>query len=293
MTIRFETREHCPVCGNNQAGTLHQAAYSDPALNQFIVSFYQDRADLNVLRDAIYRVAKCGCCSFIYQTNVLNDEGMATLYSDWVDAEMSLHKKQNARAKLFKQYAGQMQTVSRLFPILPGQVNVLEFGMGWGYWSRMARAFGFRVSGFELSPERAEYARTLGVEVIDKLPETGHHYHFIYANQVFEHLPNPLETLEQLQARLKPDGVIYLRVPDGRAIEKTLAQSGWSCELDAIHPLEHINCFTRHSLCQLASRAGLVAFQPPLRLCLGSLWGGIKREYTDRYLTTHVFFKNR
>ncbi len=293
MTIRFETREQCPVCGNDTAETLYQAAYSDPPLKQFIVSFYQGRADLNLLENAIYRVAKCGRCRFIYQINVLNDEGMAALYGDWVDAETSLEKKQNAGAGLFRQYAGQMQAVSSLFPILPGQVNVLEFGMGWGYWSRMAQAFGFRVSGLELSAERAEYASTLGLEVIDKLPETGRHYHFIYANQVFEHLTDPLETLKQLGARLKPDGVIYLRVPDGRGIEKTLAQSGWSSELDAIHPLEHINCFTRGSLCELAARTGLVAFQPPLRLCLGSLWGGIKREYADRFLTTHVFFKNR
>ncbi|MFA9419664.1 MAG: class I SAM-dependent methyltransferase [Gammaproteobacteria bacterium] len=292
MTIRFETREQCPVCGNDKAETLYQAAFSDPDLKQFIASFYQDRVDLNVLEDAIYRIAKCGRCSFIYQTNVLNDEGMAALYGDWVDAEASLQKKQNARAKRFRQYAGQMQTISRLFPILPGQVNLLEFGMGWGYWSRMAQAFGFRVSGFELSPERAEYASSLGVEVIDTLPNAGPHYHFIYANQVFEHLSSPLETLKQLQSRLKPDGVIYLRVPDGRGIEKKLALSGWSSELEAIHPLEHINCFTRDSLCELASRAGLVAFQPPPRLSLGSLWGGIKREYTDRFLTTHVFFKN-
>ena len=293
MAIQFETREHCPLCGNNQANTLYQTAFSDPALKRFVVSFYQGRADLNLLRDALYRVVKCGGCGFIYQTNVLNDEGMAVLYGEWVDASMSLHKKQNARTRLYKQYAGQMQTVSRLFPISPGQVNVFEFGMGWGYWSRMAQAFGFCVSGLELSPERAEYARSLGVEVIDKLPEVGRHYHFIYASQVFEHLSNPLETLQQLAARLRPEGVIYLRVPDGRGIEKKLARSGWSSELDAIHPLEHINCFTRHSLCELASGAGLLAFQPPLRLCLGSIWGGIKREYTDRFLTTHVFFKSR
>jgi 2-polyprenyl-3-methyl-5-hydroxy-6-metoxy-1,4-benzoquinol methylase len=293
MAIRFNYREHCPVCAFDRAETLYQIAFSDPALKQFIVSFYQGRVDLSVLEDGVYQIAKCERCGFIYQANVLNDEGMETLYTDWVDAEQSLHKKRNSKAKLFKQYAGQMQTLSRLFPGLPDQVNVLEFGMGWGYWSRMAQAFGFRVSGLELSPERAEHARSLGVEVIDKLPEAGHCYHFIYANQVFEHLSNPLETLQLLQARLTADGVIYLRVPDGRGIEKSLARLGWSSELEAIHPLEHINCFRRDSLLKLALQAGLVAFHPPLRLSLGSLWGGIRREFSDRFLTTHIFFKNR
>jgi len=98
MAIQFVVREHCPVCGSNQAGTLHQATYSDPVLKQFIISFYQGRADLNLFANAVYRVAKCDRCSFIYQTSVLNDEGMAALYGDWVDAEVSLQKKQNARA---------------------------------------------------------------------------------------------------------------------------------------------------------------------------------------------------
>ena len=130
----------------------------------------------------------------------------------------------------------------------PQQVKVLEFGMGWGYWSRTAQDLGFDVCGLELSPERAAHASSIGVDVIDQLPSTGAQYHFIYANQVFEHLVMPLETLQQLSEQLKHDGVIYLRVPDGRGVEKRLLRCGWSPDIDAIHPLEHINCFTRSSL---------------------------------------------
>ncbi|MCZ6486991.1 MAG: class I SAM-dependent methyltransferase [Gammaproteobacteria bacterium] len=293
MGVQLQTREHCPICTNRKTRTLHQQSFSSPILRQFLADFYQGRADLEALASGSYRIAKCQTCSFIYQTSVLNDEGLSALYGDWVDAEASLAKKQNARAKLFRQYAGQMETLSRLFPCPPQQVHLLEFGMGWGYWSRMAQAFGFRVNGLELSPQRAEHARSMGIAVVDELPDAGPHYHFIYANQVFEHLVKPLQTLQQLQSILIPDGLIYLRVPDGRDIEKTLQRSGWHSNLDAIHPLEHINCFTRTSLLELASRAGLEQVQPPLRLNLRSLWGGIKREYSDRFVTTHIYFKNK
>ena len=292
MGIQLQSREHCPICAKSNTRTLHQQSFSDPILKQFIADFYQGRADLEALVSGIYRVVKCKACNFIYQTNVLNDAGLSALYDDWVDAEASLAKKQNAKAKLFRQYAGQIETLSRLFPGPPQQVKLLEFGMGWGYWSRMAQAFGFQVNGLELSSQRAEYARSMGIEVVDKLPDAGPHYHFIYANQVFEHLEKPLQTLQQLRSRLKPDGLIYLRVPDGGDIEKILERSGWNSDLDAIHPLEHINCFTRASLISLASRAGLDPLQPPLRLNLRSLWGGIKREYSDRFVTTHIYFKN-
>ncbi len=246
---------------------------------------------MRALLNQAYRVEKCRACEFIYQTNVLNEEGTAALYGDWIDARPSLHKKQTASARLFKKYASQIEVISRIFPRPPHEIGILDFGMGWGYWSRLAQAFGYRVAGLELSPVRVAHARSLGISVIDKLPDPGPHYHFIFADQVFEHLPKPLLVLQQLRDRLTPDGVIYLRVPDGRDIENRLARSGWSPDLDAIHPLEHINCFRRTSLRRLATHAGLVQIQPPLRLSLHSLWGGIKREFFDRYITTHLFFR--
>ena len=33
---------------------------------------------------------------------------------------------------------------------------MLDFGFGWAHWSRMAMAYGCRVSGVELSQERAD-----------------------------------------------------------------------------------------------------------------------------------------
>ena len=163
--------------------------------------------------------------------------------------------------------------------------------MGWGYWSRMAQAHGFEVVGFELSKQRSEYARQMGVTVIDALPASGAGFDCVYANQVLEHLPDPLQTLVDLCRQLKPEGIVCLRVPDGRGVATRLEQRGWSPELEAIHPLEHINCFTRKTLISFASKAGLKPFNPPLRLSWGSLRDGIRREFADRLLTTHLFFR--
>jgi hypothetical protein len=84
-----------------------------------------------------------------------------------------------------------------------------------------------------------------------------------------------------------------IRVPDGRGVAARLEQRGWSPELGAIHPFEHINCFTRKTLVNFAARVGLKPFNPPLRLNWGSLWGGIRREVTDRWLTTHLFLRRQ
>ncbi len=292
-STEFYQRKICPGCESSDNKPVYRLAYADDRLKSFITDFYQGRVNFDLLCDQTYQINKCHHCGLLFQAHVLNLRGQAMLYDEWVDNQKSLHKKQWAKNKLFQQYAGQLQTIGRLFARLPNQVELLDFGMGWGYWSRMAMAFGFHVQGLELSSERVEHARRLGIEVIGELPEPGPRFDFINANQVFEHLDQPLQVLNHLSKRLKPQGVIYLRVPDGRSVEKMLSRHGWQSELDAIHPLEHINCFTRQSLCAMAAGAGMQLFQPPLRIDLSKFWGGLKREVGDRWLNTHIYFRKQ
>ncbi|MDH3632704.1 MAG: class I SAM-dependent methyltransferase [Gammaproteobacteria bacterium] len=293
MAVGFHQRDCCPLCESTSSRVLCEIPYHDQRLATFIGQFYQGRAPLESLASGNYRVVVCTNCDFIYQDPVLNEAGMKALYVNWIDQVQSLQKKQTAKSRLYRQYAGQIHTLSRLFNRRPDQIRVLDFGMGWGYWSRMAQAHGLNVVGYELSAQRVEHARKMGVTVIDDLSTVEDDFDFIYANQVFEHLSNPVQIMQTLCQCLKPTGFIYIRVPDGRGVARSLAQRGWTPDLDAIHPLEHINCFTRKTLIDLGARAGLKPFSPPLRLSWDGLWGGIRREIVDRWFTTHIFFSRR
>ena len=290
MPVRFLQRTACPVCTATENRLLCEIPFSDQPLADFIEAFYHGRVRPDLLAQASYRIVSCRQCEFIFQDSILDDDGMQMLYRDWIDQELSLQKKQAGKDKRFRQYAGQIQSLSRLITKPPGQVRLLDFGMGWGFWSQAAQAQGFDVYGLELSSRRVEFARNMGIRVIDSLAATEVEFDYVHASQVFEHLPDPLQSLREICRYLKPDGIVYIRVPDGRGIARQLARDGWSPELDAIHPLEHINCFTRKTLTELAAEAGLKMIDPPLRLNLDSLWGGIKRELADRFVTTHLYF---
>jgi 2-polyprenyl-3-methyl-5-hydroxy-6-metoxy-1,4-benzoquinol methylase len=293
MSFGFQAREFCPICDSRDRRQLTDIGFDEPRMAAFLQDFYAGRLPLQSLREESYRVFICRNCDFIYQDPILDEAGMQALYEHWIDAARSLRKKQAAGEGLRRRYAGQIRTLARMLPGAPAQRRILEFGMGWGYWSLAAQDQGFDVSGYELSRERREYARGLGVRVIDELPPPGEHFDCIFSSQVFEHLPEPRPTLESLCARLAPGGLVYLRVPDGRGVARTLSRRGWSPDLNAIHPLEHINCFTRRTLIGLGERLGLRQVQPPPRLALGSLLSGLKRELADRYLNTHLFFRYR
>ena len=291
MPIQFVHRQACPLCRSKTARQLCDLAFDRAPLAPFLQGFYGGRLNPGLLSGGRYQVLYCRGCDFIYQDPILDNDAMLLLYQEWVDQVASLDKKKNMGASRCRQYAGQLRTLQRLFSKPPAQVRVLDYGMGWGYWCQMARAAGFDVAGYELSAERAQHARQLGIRVIDQLGRGAGKYDFIYANQVFEHLPEPLEVLRELCACLHADGIVYLRVPDGRNVVKRLQGHGWKPELDAIHPLEHINCFTRGTLIKLAAAAGLRLLQPPLRLSWGSLHSSIRREISDRWLTTHLMFR--
>jgi SAM-dependent methyltransferase len=291
MTIGFVQRENCPLCGSRVQQMLSDLAFDEAPLAPFLEGFYGGRLAPAELASGRYRIQCCDECDFIFQDTILDDAGMQRLYQDWVDQASSLQKKQTAKATRFLQYAGQVKTLTRLFDKSPQQTRVLDYGMGWGYWCRMVQAHGFDVRGYELSTSRREHARELGVPVMDNLEQADVEFDFIYANQVFDHLPDPQQALHELCRHLHAEGIVYLRVPDGRDVARHLRQDGWSPGLDAIHPLEHINCFTRATLIQLAASAGLRPVQAPLRLEWGSLYGGIRREIADRWFTTHLMFR--
>jgi len=292
MACDFVERQACPLCAARDSRLLVEIPYREARLSRFIESFYQGRVPLAQFGERTYRVVQCARCEFIYQDWILGDEGMQALYEEWVDQARSLAKKQQKQARLARQYQGQLHSIAQVFARPPAALKILEFGMGWGYWSLQAQAEGFDVTGLELSPRRRAHAQSMGVKTIEQL-SGDIRFDCIYANQVFEHLPEPRRTMADLCACLNADGVIYLRVPDGRRIARMLASHGWLPEMDAIHPLEHINCFSRKTLIRLGRDCGLEPFSPPPRLNLKRLWGGIKRELTDRFITTHVFFRRR
>ncbi len=291
MAIGFDARGACPVCTATGARVLCEIDYADHRLAAFIDRFYGGRVPPAALAGARYRVVACERCALLYQDPILDAAGMRALYDEWIDSAASLAKKQHAPAKLFAKYAGQVQTLARLIARTPAEVRVLDYGMGWGYWARMAAAHGYVVEGFEPSAARRAHARTLGVATIDRLPEAGPRYDFILASQVLEHVPDPRACLVGLATLLAPDGILHLRVPDGRGVAARLERHGWSPDLDAIHPLEHINCFTRGSLLFAAGEAGLEAFNPPPRLQFNSLLGGLMREWNDRRVAPHLYLR--
>lgn len=129
--------------------------------------------------------------------------------------------------------------------------------MGWGFWCLMAKAHGYNVCGIEMSKSRIDYARNNGIHVYDNLSKIDKAFDFIYSNQVFEHVSDPVGSLQMLVKHLKDDGIMKISVPNGISVVKENFTSNWQASKNAIHPLEHINCFNNSTLKLLADKSNL------------------------------------
>ncbi len=259
----------------------------------FLETFYQSRVQSDLLHNHQYTICECQFCKLVFQQHILDQAGMELLYGQWIDADQSRRKRQQSKSKLFQKYAAECETIARLIDKPPHDIRVVEFGMGWGYWCRMATAFNYKVTGMELSSERISHAQSMGVSIATDFSDIeASSVDFIYANQVLEHVADPAQIISQLKTLLAPSGVLLLRVPDGRGVADTLRTSGWSPSMNAIHPLEHINAFTRTCLVTLCRGLGLKEISAPVRLSAntpGRFWRSARREFNDRFKLPHVY----
>ncbi len=236
MASFFVERKECPACNSSAIEDVYSCRYIESPVRDYLDSFYQSQGKIeyDYLKDADYHLCNCSTCGALFQKWIPNDFLSDKLYDEWIDPDAAFQRHQ------------------------------------WCQWANMARAFGCNCSGSEISAERIEFAESQGLEVIplEKLPDE--HFDFINSEQVFEHLPNPLEILNILQKALKPHGLLRINVPDGSKIRRNIKKGNWTFPaepnriVNPISPLEHINCYSGYSMARMADATGLRIIKMPI-----------------------------
>jgi 2-polyprenyl-3-methyl-5-hydroxy-6-metoxy-1,4-benzoquinol methylase len=284
----FDRRKNCPACTASEFRTLFEARYDQPPISDYLERFYAPQGTVGneYLRDAAFVLCECARCNLIFQRDIPNDALMEKLYAPGIDPHEAF-SQQRLKAGLghYSRYAQEIMQVVDYFGRQPAALRFLDFGMGWGEWALMAKAFGCDCCGAELSQERIDYAASNGIEAIpwDEIPH--HAADFINTEQVFEHLPDPLETLRHLKKGLRPGGILKISVPTANDMKRRLGVMDWHApresrnSLNPVAPLEHINCFNRSSLLKMAEVAGMEEIFIPTRVQYrrSTNWQGAKQ----------------
>lgn len=309
----FSHRNKCPACHSKDFRRVYQKPFDAPPVSQYLESFYADQGgvDFNYLTNASFHLCECAACKLIFQLEVPNDFLMSVLYEQWMNPEkIFLQHRLTDGLGLFSNYAHEISMMIDYFDEVPSSLSFFDFGMGWGKWALMAKAFGCNSFGTELSADRVTYAASNGINVISWEDIPRHKFDFINTEQVFEHISDPLHTLQHLKTALKPGGILKVSVPTAHDIAKRLKIMDWGApkgtknSLNAVAPLEHINFFRRESLTKMAAVAGMEQVFIPMRIQYRNAgnWKGIKRTARNLLLPIYrnvlrrqncLFFQNK
>ena len=264
-TIHFETRTACPACASVKFRRIYQSNYDEPPVRDYVKDMHSriGKVEFEYLEGATYALCECATCGMIFQRHIPNETLMERLYGHWVDPERTFSELLEQGLGWYSCYAQEiMQTIS-YFRKVPSSLSFFDFGMGWGKWALMVKAFGCDSYGTELCVKQTEYAKSNGIKIVawDEIPQ--YRFDFINAEQVFEHISEPLRTLRHLKKALKTKGILKISVPTANDIDRRLKIMDWKSPLYsknsllAVAPLWHINFFRRSSLVKMAQEAGM------------------------------------
>jgi SAM-dependent methyltransferase len=160
---------------------------------------------------ACYDLLVCNQCGSTRMAHIPTDEDFARLYPD----SYYSYVDQPDRLAFFKRL---LSLTYRRHRYIPRFRRLLEVGCGRGEFLSTIQSRG-EVIGLERSGAARAAATRLGLKVIvgnveDPNTFADESFDCIYSNHAFEHLPHPARSLASMHRWLRPDGELFIGVPN-------------------------------------------------------------------------------
>lgn len=183
----------CPLCGKDEYRSI-----------------YKERGSLGIVQ--------CKNCNLIYvNPRLKNPEGVYWGEAEKYYREAKLIFEGRAPHHRDQNYLNDLKLIHRYKP----SGNFLDVGTNMGFFLRNALKWdGWALYGVEPSPSLSEMARKyFGLDIKTAfLEDAGFESEFfdiVTLTDVFEHITNPGKVLDEIHRILKPDGILFVKVPNG------------------------------------------------------------------------------
>lgn len=247
----------CPACGGERYA--RRVAINDGNRDQY--RRFSDIKYDGLLDDWIAtlepEIVVCGHCRHHWYLRQPSPEQLSLMYSKGRRLLSSAVSREPTKEMLTD-----MQRLAKLTG--KEKPRLLDFGSGFGRWARAAARAGFLVHAYEPSKARGAEAVEEFTLVHELSEVAGMSFDAINFEQVLEHVPDPVETLQIILAFCTADTVLRIRVPNIlRPPESTKVWADWPYDGKRVHamaPFEHLHGFTPDSLRKTVTRAGFMPF---------------------------------
>ncbi|MFX0103636.1 MAG: class I SAM-dependent methyltransferase, partial [Candidatus Hodarchaeota archaeon] len=95
--------------------------------------------------------------------------------------------------------------------------EVLGIGMGWGQDLNAVKELGAHVTGCDPNPCSSQIGEECGFDVVNDYFDPSlfdEKFDIVLCNEVLEHVDDPIDFLSNVKEVIKPEGLIFIKVPD-------------------------------------------------------------------------------
>lgn len=202
-----------------------------------------------------YNFRSCLACSAVYLDPAPDQKTLSSAYDEsyYGDSDSKFIKPVELVIDYFR--AGRARKVAKL---LPEKGRILDVGCGNGGFLKQLARKGFDCYGIELEGRAAARAKAVAnIKVSEGAIEDGHfdgeQFDAITLWHVFEHLREPKSTMESVAKMLKPDGHLYISLPNIDSWQALIFKGDWFHH----DPPRHLFYLGPNALTREARRLGL------------------------------------
>jgi len=231
----------CPIC-RADAGTL-----------------LLESADLFYPGDERFRLVTCGECGHIYQNPRPTEASIDHYYPPDYHPFQTAIEDEPARLRRAERGYGRWRACMAVHRAAGQPGKILDIGCATGIFLDGMRSMGWQTYGVEPSASAAEYARArFRLDVFQGRLERAHIatciFDVITLWDVFEHVHEPGQILDEIARILRPGGLLILSLPNPDSLEARLLGRDWvGWDLP-----RHLNLFRPAQLRLLLARRGFV-----------------------------------
>ncbi len=219
-----------------------------------------------------WEIGKCSSCSLVYVNPIPIFEPSTEFSQMSLEFQYTqyMHKEIPPEVIAFEkdQLLFQLAEVSRLMGQSHDTLRLLELGCGSGASVKAATDLGWEATGIDLDPELIEAGRKqFNVDLrCSQIMDNGledNHFHFIRLRDVIEHLPNPLEILNEARRLLVPGGILLIVTPnqEGLILSARALLKGGIDSVATAPPPHHLHGFSPYNLKLITDRAAFKQHQ--------------------------------
>jgi len=259
--MKLIERLECPFCKKKKFKSLFKKKYSHSDLQKFISNYYKSTLLNMKLKNEVYEINECVNCKGLFQKFIPDDDFSNFLYNNLISANKSIKKKSDYLKKNQSKLNEDSSLISSLYKKKTNNIKILEFGCGWGFWSKFMKSKLFNITTCEFSIKRHDHLIKNKISNYRNLNEIKGRFDFIYSEEVLEHITSPLDTLKQLKGLLSKSGFMLHRFPSTFLFKEKLIYN-YRPKKDCAHPLEHINLIYKKSFIKLCEKLNLSIYNP-------------------------------